>query len=75
MMNNTHDWGLGWGLPFFGIFFWILIIVGIVFFIRWIAKKKPQDKQESPLTTLKRRYASGEIDHNTYERIKKSLNE
>ena len=74
MMNNTHDWGMGWGMPFSGLFFWILIIVGLVFLIRWIAGVKQAGNQENPLTILKRRYASGEIDRDTYERIKKDLN-
>jgi len=60
-------------MPFFWIFFWILIIVGIVFFICWIAGNKQQGNRENPLTILKQRYASGEIDRDTYERIKKDF--
>ena len=77
MMNNTHNWdmgwGMGWGMPFFGMFFWLLIIAGIIFLIRWLAGNKQTDSQEKPLDILKRRYASGEIDQETYERIKKDL--
>ncbi len=72
-MNNTHGWGMGWGMPFFGLFFWILIIVGIVFLIRWFIRSKQEDTQGSPLDILKRRYARGEINRETYERIKKDL--
>ena len=74
MMNNMHEWEMGWGMPFFGLIFWIFIVVGIVFFVRWVAGNKQSDTQESPLDILKRRYARGEIDRETYERIKKDLN-
>jgi len=75
MMNDSygHGWGMDWGMPFFGLFFWIFIIAGIVFLVRWIMGSKADDVQESPLGILKKRYARGEIDRETYERIKKEL--
>jgi len=72
-MNDSYGWGMGWGMPFFGLFFWILIIVGIVVLVRWLTGNKVDDVQESPLDILKKRYARGDIDRETYERIKKEL--
>jgi len=72
-MNDSYGWGMGWGMPFFGLFFWILIIVGIVVLVRWLMGNKADDVQESPLDILKKRYARGDIDRETYERIKKEL--
>lgn len=67
------------GFGFMGGFmwiFWIAVIVGLFFLIRWIVQQsKPvgQSHQESPLEILKRRYARGEIDKNEYEAKKKDL--
>jgi putative membrane protein len=76
MMNDMYDsygWGMDWGMPFFGLFFWILFIVGIITLVRLIMKNKAGDIQESPLTILKKRYARGDIDQETYEHMKKNL--
>lgn len=72
-MNDSYGWGMGCGMPFFVWFFWILIIVGIVFLVRWFMGNKADDVQERPLGILKKRYARGDIDQETYERIKKEL--
>jgi len=72
-MNDSYGWGMGWGMPFFGFFFWILIIVGIVVLVRWLMGNKADDVQESPLGILKKRYARGDIDQKTYEQMKKDL--
>lgn len=73
MMNNGSGWDMGWGMPFFGLFFWALIIAGIVFLVRWIIGHKEGDVQTEPLDILRQRYARGEIDRETYERMKKDL--
>ncbi len=73
MMNDGYGWGMDWGMPFFGLFFWILIIAGVVFFVRWLMGRKEDDMQTNPLDILKRRYARGEINRETYERMKKDL--
>lgn len=72
-MNDSYGWGMGWGMPFFGLVSWILIIVGIVVLVRWLMGSKENEVQESPLGILKRRYARGDIDRETYERMKKEL--
>lgn len=57
--------------------FWILVIVGLVFLIKWIAQQnKPaeQKHKESPLEILKNRYARGDISKEEFEqKIKEKL--
>jgi putative membrane protein len=67
------------GFGFIGGFmwiFWIAVIVGLVFLIKWIIQQsKPAELKhaESPLEILKRRYARGEIDRKEYEQKKMDI--
>jgi len=72
----------GYGMGGFGFFMmiavWLLIIVGIVFLIRWLAvsTKTAQSTPaagETPVDILKKRYARGEIDKEEFEEKKKML--
>jgi putative membrane protein len=67
------DWfGGGW---FMMLFWWGLIIVGLVFLVKWIAdQKSPSTKEDSALEILKKRYARGEIGKEEFEQMKKDLN-
>lgn len=75
MMN----WGFGmwWFMPFIMIAFWILVIIGIVFLIRWLMwstnRGREIKSEETPLDILKRRYAKGEISTEDFERMKKDI--
>lgn len=63
--------GLGW---FFMILIWALIIVGIVFLVRWLIKETSDTKKTgSVLEILKERYAKGEISKDEFEQKKKEL--
>jgi putative membrane protein len=64
----------GFGLGFMGIFWVVLIIVGLIFF-RQLSKgrKGPEDTGSTPLEILKQRYARGEIDKQEYETKKRDL--
>ncbi|HEB31530.1 hypothetical protein LCGC14_1154620 [marine sediment metagenome] len=67
----------GWG--FFGIFFMIIVIVGIVLLVVWLNRKQPEKQSsnidESALDILKKRYALGEISKEDYERMKKEISQ
>ena len=72
MMNYDHGgWWMG-GMWFFPLLFWILVIAGAVFIVRGL-RERGQGQKESPLDILKKRYASGEIDQDTFEQMKKDI--
>lgn len=81
-------WGMGpgmmggWGTGGFGgilmVVFWILILVGLIFLIRWLIQSTGRDKTTGSggnraLEILKERYAKGEIDKEEFESKKKDL--
>jgi putative membrane protein len=73
-----HDqmlWGFGW---WWTTIFWILIIIGIVFLVRWLVdqgrtNRKMLPGEESALAILKRRYAKVEINKEELDQKKKNL--
>ena len=71
-------YGMGWFWTILMAAFWIAVIVGIVFLIRWlvistIAGGRAARSEDSPLEILKRRYARGEIDKQEFEEKKRDL--
>lgn len=74
MMNNGHGSMMG-GMWVFSILFWVLIIAGVVFITKWFLErnKEAPSANESALDILKKRYARGEIDQETFELMKKEI--
>jgi len=71
-------YGTGWIWHILMIAFWIAVIVGIIFLIRWLlistgAGGRATKMEDSALEILKRRYARGEINKEEFEEKKKYL--
>ena len=71
-MGWGHNMGFGGGFMWI---VWIVLIVAIVWLVITVARqdRSSGDRDASPREILDRRYAQGEIDHETYERMKKEL--
>jgi putative membrane protein len=76
--------GMGWGYGMGGfggiimLVFWVAVIVGIIFLVRWLvistgASGRSAKSEDSALEILKRRYARGEIDKEEFEEKRKLL--
>ncbi|MDD2870968.1 MAG: SHOCT domain-containing protein [Candidatus Gracilibacteria bacterium] len=58
----------------FMIVFWIIIVIGFVYFLKEYNNGRGSDENENKaLNILKERYAKGEIDLNQFEEMKKNL--
>ncbi len=70
---------LGWFGGILGLVIWILIIVGLIYLIRWLIQNtKTQSGTAAGNSTkamdiLRERYARGEIDRQEFEAKKKDL--
>jgi len=67
--------GFGWMGGVFMLTFWGLIIIGIVWLVRYLMSSRSCDidHPDTPLEILKKQYAKGEIDKNAYEENKKDI--
>jgi putative membrane protein len=62
-----------WGSIISMILFWILIIIGIIYLVRYLPKTDRREGEKKPLDILKERYARGEINKEEFEEKKKDL--
>jgi len=71
LTNNMMNFGFGVMGGFgwiFMIFWWVLIITGIVYFVRWLIRQSGSGGSgKSALDILKERYARGEISKQEFE--------
>jgi putative membrane protein len=73
------DWGygMGWLGTVLMAAFWIAVIVGIIFLIRWLVisarGSHTGGSEDSALEIIKRRYARGEINREEFEEKRRDL--
>lgn len=77
MQNRMWDFGFmpmhGFGSVFM-ILFWIIVLVLLVFLLKSLfGTKNSESTRKDALTLLNERYARGEIDKETYDRIKDDI--
>lgn len=72
---DNYGWGMGFGFGwFFMIVFWVLLIFGVVYLVKLIAGgPKREEKGDTALDILKKRYAKGEISKEEFEKIRDDL--
>jgi putative membrane protein len=72
------NWGMGWFGMIFMIIFWVLVIVGLAFLIKWLIQTTNSGKTDArtdsrAIQILKERYARGEIEKAEFDARKKDL--
>ena len=78
-VGTTSGWAWGLGMALGGLMmlvFWGALILGIVLLVRSALGRggsSTASSADEPLTILRRRYAAGEIDQATFERMKAEL--
>jgi putative membrane protein len=63
---------MGAGLLFM-VLFWVLVIAGIVYLVRWLMRPGIAGRPGSSLDILKNRYARGEINKQEFDAMKQDL--
>jgi putative membrane protein len=81
-MHPGMGWGYGYGMSWTWeiamVVFWIAVIVGIIFLIRWFivstrSGSHTSVRGDSAQEILKMRYARGEINKGEFEQMKRDL--
>jgi len=70
-MHYYGDMGF-FGMHFFWWFFWFVLVIGALSFFEPVPRSKSRERK-GPLEILQRRYASGELTDDEYEKKKSKL--
>jgi putative membrane protein len=72
---DMHDSGAGWWIVMMlgMLIFWGLVIAGVVWLVRELSGRRPDQGSERPLDVLQRRLAEGDISVEEYERRREIL--
>ena len=69
--------GPGWIMAIIMIIFWILVVIGIVYFIRGMSYNRSDmpgpPAAHTALDTLNERYARGEITREQYQQMRRDI--
>ncbi len=70
---GNYGWGMGLGWIYM-VVFWAVIVTAVVYLVRFVDKRSGSEAlHETPLDSLKHRYAKGEITREEFERMKDDL--
>jgi putative membrane protein len=81
MGPGMMNWGYGgWFMGIINIIFWVAVIIGVIYLIKFLSSSSKQGGQETKkgdnaLDILRERYAKGEINREEFEEKKKVLKE
>jgi putative membrane protein len=72
------NWGMGWFGMIFMLAFWVLVIIALIFLVKWLiqatsGKKAAPTSSNRGLEILKERYARGEIDKAEFDSKKHDI--
>jgi putative membrane protein len=73
------DWGMGWFGMIVVLSFWVIVVAGTVYFIRWLVQKTDSrghsggGPDSQAIEILKERYARGEITREEFASMKSDL--
>jgi putative membrane protein len=70
---GDYGWGMGFGWIWM-IFFWGLVIAGIAYLVQAITRRDGKCRtEETPIDSLKKSFAKGDISKEQYEQVKNGL--
>jgi len=79
--GHGYGFGMGGGMWFLTILFWVIFLAGVYLVLRGFLDRKDSSHpmshptDEPALEILRKRFARGEIDEDTFKRMKKDLEE
>jgi putative membrane protein len=71
-MHDRLDWGMWFG-PLFALLPLALLIIAVVFLIRWLGGRATEGSSRGPRDILDSRYARGELNREEYLRRRDDL--